>query len=424
MYVELDHGLIPGKIEDINVLHELSGEKKNNPREMNLNKYEIQKGNIQDLFQIIKKERVVNTEDSDRLRKEEEEDSRRNLFRKKEKGNDTKKDKGNDTKKVAEVEYEAVAGTSCEDLFYDKDWGFFAALLACYNNHWVLRTSPDDWWNIIVRNVAQMVDKNGEKNKVRDFFVDHEEKKTILVLLPGRLDNMDHSWLFDQFSQGIKENIKTPGYVDSMQADFSTTTADQLISTQIMLMSSLQKYFDFDCSTKCGIPGVEMTGTLEDWLKLADKTENLKKMLQPILEEIGLEKWFTTTLDMLGRLVDTYKGSPDKEWWGHILSWNITHGSGARSWWTGWMIDFLMAGRAEKPQDFQSGVVSVPLRIIDSVFGPPVDDVGELVAGTVGYSVEEGREGRAPVVEAKQGWVLLLPKGSPVIARIRGEDLY
>ena len=48
------------------------------------------------------------------------------------------------------------------------------------------------------------------------------------------------------------------------------------------------------------------------------------------------------------RIRMTYKGEPDKEWWGHMLSWNVRHGSGARSWWSGWMIDFLMAGEAEK----------------------------------------------------------------------------
>ena len=54
--------------------------------------------------------------------------------------------------------------------------------------------------------------------------------------------------------------------------------------------------------------------------------------------------------------------NPDVEWWSHVLSWNRTYGSGswicfpflffhwfvstgARSWWSGWMIDFLMAGR-------------------------------------------------------------------------------
>ena len=49
-------------------------------------------------------------------------------------------------------------------------------------------------------------------------------------------------------------------------------------------------------------------------------------------------------------------------------------------------------------------------------------DTGTLVAGTVGYTVKEGE--RAPIVEAKQGWALLLPKGSPIINRMKGKDLY
>ena len=85
------------------------------------------------------------------------------------------------------------------------------------------------------------------------------------------------------------------------------------------------------------------------------------------------------------------------------------------------MIDFLMAGEAENPRDFKSGVVSVPMKITDENFGPPVSDTGELVAGTFGYTVEEGEQ--APVVEAKQGWLLLLPKGSPVISRMKGDNM-
>ena len=53
------------------------------------------------------------------------------------------------------------------------------------------------------------------------------------------------------------------------------------------------------------------------------------------------------------------------------------------------------------------------------MFGPPVIDTRELVAGTFWYTVEEGK--RAPVVEAKQGWLLLLPKGSPVISEWKGK---
>lgn len=182
-------------------------------------------------------------------------------------------------------------------------------------------------------------------------------------------------------------------------------------------MASLQKYFTYGFSTCCGIPGVEMVGTEEDWRMLVEKTRKLERLLQPLMEDLvvgeewhkkNLSGWFTSTLATLEQLVATCRGEPDREWWGHVLSWNETYGSGARSWWTGWMVDFLMAGRAEGPQDFQSGLVTVPVKITDD----PVSDTGRVVAGTVGFLVEEGVE--RPVVVPQQVWGLVMKKGSPI----------
>ena len=417
MYIELDHDLVPGKLSDINVDKNLPTGK--GPPEkiewgfggmtqMNVKKYEIQHGDICQavLSQNAKRIQVVNKN------KEVYQSIQSHKHDSDDKAKEALESKSKDLS-----EYEAVIGSESSDLYYDHDWGFFSAILACYNNHWVLRTSPDDWWNVIVRNVAQAIDENGHKNKVREFFVEHSGKEAIEITLPGRLNNIDYSWLFNQFSEQIHHKVKKPGYVDAMQAEFSTTTPDQLIASQTMLMSSIQKYFDFCISTRCGIPGVEMKGTLEDWNHLIKKTEKLKKMLKPIMNEISLSKWFKSTWITTKKLLHTYKGNPDKKWWGHILSWNEMYGSGSRSRWSGWMIDFLMAGKAETPQDFQSGMVSVPVTIVDEINGPPIRDVGQLVAGTIGYIVEESD--RAPVVEAKQGWLLFLPKGSPVIPRMK-----
>ena len=415
MYIELDNKLAPGKIKDINKNVVLTGQTRKKEADepfkastLNVHKYELQKGHMKHFLQKI--EQTPKTKENEY----DPEYSLMNGF--KNLGSTIKEGMQKIGSKTSTTEI--VAGSDIQDLYFDCDFGFFSAILACYNNHWVLKTSPDDWWNVIARNVAQHVDENGEKNKVRDFFVDHQGKKTIEIFLPGRLDQIEYDWLFEQFSKAIGENIKTPGYVDKMEANFSTTTPNQLIASQIMLMSSLQKYFDFCCRTRCGIPGVEMDGIKEDWQKLMDKTENLQNMLDPIMDEIGLGNWFDTTKVMLGKLLETFEGNPDVEWWSHILSWNQKYGSGAREWWSGWIIDFLMAKPGEKPKDFQSGVVSVPLTLIDEVFGPPVKDTGTLIAGTVGFTVKEGSQ--APVVQAKQGWALLLPKGSPVIARING----
>jgi len=385
-YIELDHALVPGKIKDINISQALKTGKVEAKRHSSVvtkqvRKYNIEKGCIVKAIKGIIDNRP-------------------------------------ETLSVIKSRFEAVQGTLCDSFYFDKDWGFFSTILACYNNHWTLRTSPDDWWNVIVKTVANAVDTNGNERPVRSFFVDHQGKNKMEIILPGRLDNVDYSWLFEQFSKGIRSNIKTPGYLDLMEADFSTTGPNQLIASQIMVMSSMQKYFEYGMSTTfCGIPGVEMKGTEQDWSKMIADTKKLEKLLEPILQHIGLEDWFRKTIAMLRKLLDTFQGNPDTDWWSHILSFNKRYGSGARQWWSGWMIDFLNAGCGENLKHFPSGVVSVPLNIKDKIYGPPVKDVGELIAGTFGFTVEEGE--RAPVVEAKQGWALLLPRGSPVIARMR-----
>ena len=81
-----------------------------------------------------------------------------------------------------------------------------------------------------------------------------------------------------------------------------------------------------------------------------------------------------------------------------------------------------MAGEAEQPKHFQSGFVSVPIKMADRFHGPEVEEEGKLVAGTFGYTIDDND--KYPVVEAKQGWILLVPKNSPIIARFKGEDLY
>jgi len=404
MYVELDHKLVPRKIEDINKNDELPGREKKKPSDCFdpdtylVKKYDVKRKNMQAVLNEFDKQRQV----------EKNTPQEEPPFGRQESKNGNKK-----PKEITEVkEYEAVIGPD-EDVFYDHDWGFFSAVLACYNNHWVLKTCPDDWWNIIVRNVAQVIDEKGDLPNVRSFFVDHEGKKTIEIIVES-LAGIDYSWLFDQFSSQIKKNIKTPGYVDLMQADFSTTTPTQLIATQIMLMASVQKYFDYAFGTLCGIPGVEMTGTQEDWEKLIEKLDKMEALLQPIMGDLQLEQWFGIAKKVLTNLLDTYQGQPDKEWWGHILSWNATYGSGARQWWSGWMPEFLLAN-GSKPKDFPRGVVSVPVKIFDN----GIEDEGVLVAGTVGFTVEEGE--RAPLVMAKQGWSLLLPPGSPITPKLLGK---
>lgn len=220
-------------------------------------------------------------------------------------------------------------------------------------------------------------------------------------------------------SEKISENVKKPEYVDIVTADFSTTTAVQKIASQITLMSSLQHYFEYTMMMMCGIPAIEMLGSESDWQKLISDLQALKAILQPIMDDLGLtEKWWSLTEDIFTKLLETYHGKPDKEWWSHIITYNAPYGSGFHERedlppdYSGWIVELLEGKVGLDMWDFSSGLVDVPLKIIDGMQG--VEDMAALVAGMIGFTVDKNTENGRPSVQPFQGWALMLPPNSPL----------
>lgn len=324
-------------------------------------------------------------------------------------------DKEVEGKKEEEIlleQLEPVLGPN-KEVYFDEDWGLFSAILACYNNHWVLKTGPHDWWTVVSRRIASALDEHGDVEEVREFFVTHKGQKEIII---GVVENaIDYSWLFSQFSSQIRKNINTPGYVDLMQSDFSTTTPDQGIISQVILMSSVKKYFSYKMKLGCGIPGVEMDGTEKDWEMLIEKLNNLETLLNPILVHLQLESLFKSTRVIFTNLLDTYKGKPDKQWWSNIVS-RTRYGSGGQTCWSGWFPGFLgCSNRPDGPGDFPSGLVSAPLHIENTNYQPTLNDSGLLIAGTLGFTViDKPEKNETPRVEPNHIWSLLMPINSPL----------
>ena len=299
-----------------------------------------------------------------------------------------------------------------ENIYSLGNCGLFAAVLTAYNNHWNLRTSPDDWWFCVIRRVACAIDRNAKKESVRKMFVDHEGKKDIVVVVPDdNIYTVDYSWFFDQMVKEIQENVKVPEIVDGVTADFSTTTPVQKIVSQITLMYSLQEYFTYGMCVGCGIPAVEMLGTEDDWSRLTSKLKVLRTLLEPIENDLGLEsKWWDLVEKVFSKLLDTYQGKPDREWWGHVISYKQVYSSGfvvdGAYEYGGWIIEFLEnTERAVDIRNMTTGVVSVPLNLKDPLRGN--SDKAILVAGMLGFTFNNF------TVQPFQGWTLLLSKDSP-----------
>ena len=304
-----------------------------------------------------------------------------------------------------------------ENIYSIGDCGLFAAVLTAYNNHWKLRTSPDDWWFCVIKRVACAIDKNANKESVRKMFVDHEGKKTIEIVVPDTsIYTVDYSWFFDQISKGIQENVKVPEFVDGMTADFSTTTVVQKIVSQITMMTSVQEYFRFGMKCGCGIPAVEMLGTEDDWSKLKSKLKVLRTLLEPIENDLDLSsEWWDVVEKVFNNLLATYQGSAVSEWWSHIMSYQNVYASGmffvpGEYLYRGWITEFLEGTKyAMDIDEMTSGLVSVPINLKHP---SGVQDTAAVVAGMLGFTVHTD-ENNELSVQPFQGWSLLLTSDSP-----------
>merc|ERR1719461_1310040 len=242
----------------------------------------------------------------------------------------------------------AVAGSDLdEEVWFDADWGFLSSVLTAYANHWALRTRPDDWWQVATRRIAHEISRKGNLAAVRDFFVAYEGKKELVETIPNH--NLRH-WSWNSTIQGfvkqIRETIKVPEFVDATSSDFSTSEAVHQTATNIMLMKSMENYFSYRADIVCGIPAVYLLGEESDWEHLLGKLDSLQTILKPVSEAIyiaenptpensyyfdghsyrkivepTLEEVLSEARGIFQKLLETYRGNPDREWWADIVSY-------------------------------------------------------------------------------------------------------
>ena len=176
--------------------------------------------------------------------------------------------------------------------------------------------------------ISMTIDGEADHPSVRPFFVNHAGKKKLTDEVGPSIYDVDYDFLFKEMSKQIKANINKPDYTDAIESDFSSSTSVQKIVNNIMLMYSFQKYFEYKMRLTCGIPGVIMMGSEEDWKNMIEKLETIENILQPIEEQLKLADWFKSCKTVLQNLLETFRGNPDQDWWSRIMTIHQTFGSG------------------------------------------------------------------------------------------------
>ena len=187
--------------------------------------------------------------------------------------------------------------------------------------HWALKTRPEDWWTAITQIIATRIDKHAPSLQ--------SGKKKLTVEVGPSIYGVDYDCFFQAMISQITENINKPEYTSLMKADFSGSTSVDRIVNNIMLMYSFKEYFEYKMMLGCGIPGVVMLGSEDDWSNLVGKLAKVEALLKPLEKVLQMGDWLKSSQSVLRNLLETYRGNPDKDWWSRIMD-TRPFGSGGR----------------------------------------------------------------------------------------------
>lgn len=232
--------------------------------------------------------------------------------------------------------------------------GFIAAATAAFASHYPLSVRPQHFWLMILQATAVHVEKHAEE--VRAQWIAHEGKKELEVRCDEFTLGAKNDWASvvdgkpDCFSVQIDKNT-VQGLAQELSPAFSNTSAVENIALKITAMDITKSFFSFKCSTLCGFPSVIMEGVLEDWVLLR---RNAELLIKNRCQRAFAEEWCTALLPLLDILVKEYRkgitgeDTPDEQFWNSMCKRGGTSGSGAQSWFNGW-INILFPYIMEKP---------------------------------------------------------------------------
>lgn len=251
---------------------------------------------------------------------------------------------------------------------------FLDAVLRAYNNHEDLVLSPDDIWMLVCVQFSEHVNMHAEE--LRDLFVSHQGKKMLQVKTYNETSESEWSEFFALIEPEIKKNTKGE-IVDTLRCSFTTTgDVEQTLST-VSVMSAFKAYFEYGrCIPLCGIAQVHFLGTLEDWTSLKEKLLALRQYAVPdqgvtTASKKALCTWkryVDTLAPVIDKLIETYQGAPDVEWWNKIIDQRFaSRGSGQTSYLSGWVLALLNVHREIETDDIKESHFEVPVLISNHI---------------------------------------------------------
>ena len=248
-------------------------------------------------------------------------------------------------------------------------------LMIAYENHYPITVSPDMILLLFLQGYSRFMEKYAEK--YRNLYVNFNGKKELTVtregVTPEKATKEIWQGIIEEFTTKIKKSVGEE-IISNLESDFTTTNPVTLTTSQVTIMSSMKQYFMYKViMCVCGISGIKLEGTLEDWQKIKKKFEFFSK------KEFGLEWWMEYLMPIIDKIIETkiyYEKNKDinnelRQFWKDMI--RIKKG------WVydptvvdGWIVNFIPNLSDEYPKVFQKmkdneipdQIISCPLKLI------------------------------------------------------------
>jgi hypothetical protein len=143
-----------------------------------------------------------------------------------------------------------------------------------YNQHYHLKIRPEDIWLAVLTQLSSYINAHAEE--LRGSFVAFEGKKELKIEYGGTRFDCDWAAFASSITHLLHENVVDPELREWMLPAFSTTTQQDQIVASIVMMASLQSYFNYAASMSCGLPSVTLLGEKSDYELILGRLEKLR----------------------------------------------------------------------------------------------------------------------------------------------------
>jgi len=205
------------------------------------------------------------------------------------------------------------------------------AVHLAFATHYPLRLTPDAIWTTIAQGFGLHIRLNAEA--LRGQFVDHQGKKELPVeVLQVPTSEEEWAGLVSNWCSRIREHVGV-GAADFFLNTFSTSGSVERTVSEIVMMDAFERYFDYMVMCICGIPYVELTGTVEDWREIRRRVE--------LMVEYGVDDWVDRLRDICDQFVETASGRPDRDFWQCTYKPREVYGGSVSNGWLNRLFPYL-----------------------------------------------------------------------------------